>query len=94
MKIAEIKREDGLHYIVYEHQSNVFERPKNKGNLDEKLKFVDEFLETIHASFRHYTKKDVLSAYSKSDNEGSKFLNILLNFYFYMRLYRIDDNNH
>ena len=73
MKIDEIKREDGFHYIVYEHQSNVFERPKNKGNLDEKLKFVDEFLETIHASFKHYTKKDVLLAYSKSDNEVAEY---------------------
>lgn len=69
MKIEKQQREDGLYYFVCEHRAVVYTHKMEDETLEEKLKFVDEFLNDIHATYKKYTQKDVLLAFSKSDDE-------------------------
>lgn len=69
MKIEKQQREDGLYYFVSEHRAYVFTYKMEDETLKQKLKFVDEFLNDVHATYKKYTQKDVLLAFSKSDDE-------------------------
>ncbi len=73
MKFDIQKRESGLYYVIYEHQANKFDFKIINGTLEEKLKFVDEFLQTTHAKFKNYTQKEVLLAFAKSDKEVAEY---------------------
>lgn len=73
MKIEKQQREDGLYYFVSEHRAYVFTYKMEDETLEQKLKFVDEFLNDVHASYKKYTRKDVLLAFSKSDDEIKEY---------------------
>lgn len=73
MKIYKREREHGFYYVVEEHRANVFDFKIEKETFEEKLVFVEEFLQSPHARFTHITKKEILLAFAKIDNEVAEY---------------------
>lgn len=75
MKFDIQKREKGSYYVINEHRAMIFDFEIIDGTLEEKLKLVDEFLESTHArvSTKPYTKKEVLLAFAKFDDKVAEY---------------------
>lgn len=79
MQFRKHQTEEHLYYCVDEHRAEVFRFAMDDETFENKLKFVDEFLKSVHAKFKKYTKKRVLLDFSKSDDEIKKYYKSLDN---------------
>lgn len=79
MQLRKHQTEEYLYYCVDEHRAEVFRFVMEDETFENKIKFVDEFLKSVHAKFKKYTKKRVLLDFSKSDDEIKKYYKSLDN---------------
>lgn len=74
MKFNKYTHEDGkIYYTIDEHRAEIFRFNVAVENLETKLKLVDEFLKTTHAKFKNFTRKEVLLAFAKFDDEVAEY---------------------
>lgn len=67
MKIEIEQINNQYRYSVLEHRAIQFHRHYDDTNFETKLKFVEEFLDSTHAKFKRYTRRDVLKDFAKTD---------------------------
>ena len=67
MKIEIEQINNQYRYSVLEHRAIQFHRHYDDTNFETKLKFVEEFLDSTHAKFKQYTRRDVLKDFAKTD---------------------------
>lgn len=67
MKIEIEQIDNQYRYSVLEHRAIQFHRHYDDTSLETKLKFVEEFLDSTHAKFKQYTRREVLRDFAKTD---------------------------
>jgi len=67
MKIEIEQINNQYRYSVLEHRAIQFHRHYDDTNFETKLKFVEEFLDSTHAKFKQYTRREVLKDFAKTD---------------------------
>lgn len=67
MKIEIEQINNQYRYSVLEHRAIQFHRHYDDPNFETKLKFVEEFLDSTHAKFKQYTRREVLKDFAKTD---------------------------
>lgn len=67
MKIEIQQIDNQYRYSILEHRAVQFHRHYYDTTLETKLNFVEEFLNSMHAKIKNYTRKDVLKDFAKTD---------------------------
>lgn len=67
MKIEIQQIDNQYRYSILEHRAVQFHRHYDNTTLETKLNFVEEFLNSMHAKIKNYTRKDVLKDFAKTD---------------------------